>query len=104
MVMSFKRLDYCKVVSNHLRSNFNASNAILICTIGVKYQYNFRAVCAYERVFRKGPGCVLNGTFTLTGTNTVYYCNTDKLSVHHKVFFTWLPVDNVFFPSSSKTY
>ena len=31
---------------DHLRLSFNVSNAVLVCSIGVKYQYTIRA-CAH---------------------------------------------------------
>ena len=51
MVMSFKNSNGLKVVFDHLRFSFNASNAVLMCRIGVKYQYTFQAVCAYACFF-----------------------------------------------------
>ena len=71
MVMSFKCSICCEVVYDHLRLSFNASNALSLCRIGVKYQHTFGAVCAYARVFRKRPVCALIGACALIRTNTV---------------------------------
>ena len=35
------------------------SNAVLMCRIGIKYQYTFQAVCAYAHAFRKQSCCAL---------------------------------------------
>ena len=51
MVMSFKYTNCLKVVFDHLRFSLNASNAVLMFRISVKYQYSIRAVCAYAYVF-----------------------------------------------------
>ena len=56
LVMSFKFSNCWKVVFNHLRLSFNASNAVSMCRISVKYQYTIRAVCAYAYVFLKDRG------------------------------------------------
>ena len=72
MVMSFKYSNCWKVVFDHLRLSFNASNAVLMCRIGVKYLYTIRAVCAYAYVFRKRPGCALIGACALIRTIMVY--------------------------------
>ena len=71
MVMSFKYLNCRKVVFDRSRLSFNTSNAVLICRIGVKYQYTIQAVCGYAYVFRKRPGCALIGACALIKTNTV---------------------------------
>ena len=71
MVMSFKYSNCWKVVFDHLRLRFNASNVVLMCRIGVKYQYTIRAVCAHAYVFQKRPGCALIGGCALIRTNTV---------------------------------
>ena len=72
-MVSFKSSNYCKVYSFVLSFtvSINASNAVLVCRIDVKYQYTIRAVCAYAGVFRKRPGCALIGAFALIRTNTV---------------------------------
>ena len=69
--MSFKSFNCCKIVSDHLRLSFNATNAVFLCRIGVKYHYTIRVVCAYAIVFRKRPGCALIGACALIRTNTV---------------------------------
>ena len=56
MVMSFKYTNCLKVVFDHLRFSLNASNAVLLCRISVKYQYSIRAVCAYAYVFSEKTG------------------------------------------------
>ena len=61
----------CKIVFDHLRLSLNAVNVVLIGKFGIKYQYSSRAVCAYEHVFWKQPGCALIGACALIGTNTV---------------------------------
>ena len=71
MVMLLKCSNYCKVVYDHLRLSFNASNALSLCRIGVKYQLTISTVCAYARGFRKRTGCALNGACVLIRTNTV---------------------------------
>ena len=71
MVMSFKYSNCLKVVFDHLRFSFNASNAVLMCRISVKYQYTIQAVCAYAYVFQKILGCALIGACALIRTNTV---------------------------------
>ena len=73
MVMSFKYSNCLKVVFDHLRFSFNASNAVLMCGIRVKYQYTIQAVCAYAYVFQKIPGCALIRACALIRTNTVFY-------------------------------
>ena len=40
-----------KVVFDRSRLSFNTSKAILICRIGVKYQYTIQAVCGYAYMF-----------------------------------------------------
>ena len=50
---------------------FNAVNMVLMCTIGVNYQYASRAVCAYAHVFCNQAGCALIGACVLIRTNTV---------------------------------
>ena len=72
MAMSFKCLNCCKVVYDHLQLSFNASNALSLCRIGVKYQHTIGTVCAYARVCRKRPGCALIGACALIRTNTVH--------------------------------
>ena len=69
--MSFKLFNCYKIVFDHLRLSFNATNEVFLCRIGVKYQYTIRVVCAYARVFRKRPGCALIGACALIRTNTV---------------------------------
>ena len=59
------------MVLDHLRLSFNASDAVLMCRIGVKYQHTIRAVCAYARVFQNQRGCALIGACALIRTNTV---------------------------------
>ena len=68
--MSFKCSNCYKVVYDHFRLNFNASNESL-CSIGVKYQHTIGAVCAYAHVVRKRPGCALIGACAPIRTNTV---------------------------------
>ena len=51
LVMSFKYTNCLKVVFDHLRFSFNASNAVLMCRISVKYQYTIRVVCAHAYGF-----------------------------------------------------
>ena len=92
MVMLFKCLNYCKVVSGHLRLSFNAANAVLMCRIGVKYKYNTRAVCAYACVFREGPGSALIGACVLIRTNMVcilifYQKHVKKIKFADEVLF-----------------
>ena len=71
MVMSFKCSNCCKVVYDHLRLSVNASNALSLCRIVVKYQHTIGAVGPYAHVFRKPPGCALIGACALIRTNTV---------------------------------
>ena len=70
--MSFKYTNGLKVVFDHLRFSFNASNAVLMCGISVKYQYTIRVMCAHAYVLRKRPRCALIGAYALIRTNTVY--------------------------------
>ena len=82
MLMSFKYSNCLKVIFDHLRFSFNASNAVLMCIISVKYQYTIQAVCAYaySTFFRKYrgvrilkiPGCAHIGACALIRTNTVF--------------------------------
>ena len=66
MVMSFKCSNCCKVVLIN-----NASNVVLMCKIGEKYQYTIRAECADAHAFWKPSGCVLIEACALIKTNTV---------------------------------
>ena len=50
---------------DHLRISFSASNTLLMCKIGIKYEYASWAVCTDACVFRKWPGCAL----TVSGHN-----------------------------------
>ena len=79
--MSFKYSNCWKVVFDHLRLSFNASYAVLMCRIGVKYQYTIRVVCAYAYVFPKRPGCALIGACVLIRTNTVLNKNENKTAL-----------------------
>ena len=47
-----------------------------MCGIGVKYQYEIRAVFAYARVFRK---CALIGACALIRTNTVLFLHISRM-------------------------
>ena len=47
------------------------SNAVLMCRIGVKYQYTIQAVRAYARVFRKQSCCALIRACLLIRTTMV---------------------------------
>ena len=38
-----------QIVFDHLLLSFNAVKTVLMCTIGIKYQYVSQAVCAYAR-------------------------------------------------------
>ena len=71
MLMSFKYSNCLKVVFDHLRFSFNASNALLMCRISVKYQYTIQAVCAYAYVFQKIPGNAHIGACALIRKITV---------------------------------
>ena len=61
--MAFKALflvkysNCCKIVFDHLRLHFNASNAALMCRIGAKYKYTIHAVCAYARFLEMAWVC-----------------------------------------------
>ena len=79
MVMSFKYSNCLKVVFDHLRFSFNASNAVLMCRISVKYQYTIQAVCAFAYVFQKIPGCALIGACALIRKNTVFGIHRKKI-------------------------
>ena len=68
MLMSFKSSNHCKILVDHLRLSFNA---VLMCEIGIKYQYASPAVCAYVHGSGKRPGCALIGACVLIRTNMV---------------------------------
>ena len=85
MVMSFKCSICCKVVYDHLRLSFNASNALSLCRICVKYQHTFGAVCAYARVFRKRPVCALIGTCEYGIPGTDLASNLYRFGTHEGV-------------------
>ena len=72
MVMSFKYSNCWKEVFDLLRLSFNASSAVLMCSIGVKYPYTIRAVCDdYAYFFGKDRGVRLFGACALIIMNTV---------------------------------
>ena len=66
----------------HVRISYNALNTVLICKIGLKYQYTFCALCAYAHVFRKRPGCGLIGACAIIRTKTVFrpFCPILRIS------------------------
>ena len=53
---------------------------MILCKIGIKYQYIGRAVCAHAHLFRKRPGCALIGACALIRTNTVCLFGNDSYS------------------------
>ena len=59
----------------HLTIGFNACYTLLMCKIGLKYQYASWAVCVYAYIFGKRPWCALIGACALIGTYTVTYQN-----------------------------
>ena len=85
MVMSSKYSNCLKVVFDHLRFSFNASNAVLMCRISVKYQYTIQAVCAFAYVFQKIPGCALIGACALIRTNTVFGIHRKKIFLFYTI-------------------
>ena len=90
MVMSFKYSNCLKVVFDHLRFSFNASNPVLMCRISVKYQFTIQAVCAYSYVFffRKYRGALI-GACALIRTNTV-------IGIHRKKSFYYMQYTGIF--------
>ena len=69
--MSFKCSNHCKIVFDHLWLSFDVANTVLLCKIGIKWQFASRAVCAYAHDFRKRPGSTLIGACALIRTNMV---------------------------------
>ena len=53
IIMAFKCTNCCKILFDRLRLSFDAANKILMCKIGIKWQFASRAVFAYAYVFFK---------------------------------------------------
>ena len=66
--MRYKCSSRRKILFDHLRIGFNV---VLMCKIGIKYQYFSRVVCAYAQILQKRPGCALIGACALIRTNMV---------------------------------
>ena len=66
--MSYKCSSRRELLFDQLRIRYNV---VLMCKIGIKYQYFNRVVCAYAQIFQKRPGCALIGACALIRTNTV---------------------------------
>ena len=66
--MSYKCSCCREILFDQLRIRYNV---VLMCKIGIKYQYFNRVVCAYAHFFLKRPGCALIGACALIRTNTV---------------------------------
>ena len=73
------------------------ANTVLLCTIGIKWQFASQAVYAYAHDFKKQAGFVLVGACALIRTNTVIYFSSSKtllttmcigVQVHHQEFAT----------------
>ena len=47
------------LIVDHLRLSVNKSNAVLMCIIGVKYQYTIQVVCAYAHFLGNDHGMSL---------------------------------------------
>ena len=68
MVMSYKCSNRRKILFEQLLIRFNV---VLMCKIGIKYQYFSRVVRAYAPIFQKQPACALIGACALIRTNRV---------------------------------
>ena len=53
MGMSYKCSNRREILFDQLRVRFIV---VLMCKIGIKYQYFSRVVCAYAHIFQKRPG------------------------------------------------
>ena len=63
----------------------NAANTVLLCTIGIKWQFASQAVCAYSYDFKKQAGFALVGACALIRTNMVMYFSSSKNIVNYNV-------------------